>query len=163
MGIQYLYDVLSFVTHVKSHFKMLSSGLEVIFFDVFFHFMSSSAYVAKALTKILILTSECCLKYIKWVFEVTKTIQNGAKWPLTTNHRFVYNIYKTVCLKTEFLLISSTWLLVLVVMRGFSIGWVSHVIIISACNWSSQRNPEKVRKAYEIGYRYNSTCSSLLK
>ena len=70
-----------------------------------------------------------CLKfmYIKFVFEVTKYIQNGSKWPLTTNHHFICNIYKTVSLQNRIsfgilMLASSTWLRVLVLMEGFPIG-----------------------------------------
>ena len=38
------------------------------------------------------LTSECCLKYLKLVWGVAKNLQNGAEWPFTTNPYFVFNI-----------------------------------------------------------------------
>ena len=78
---------------------------------------------------LLILTSECkqpgsLFEIHKSVFDVTKYKQNGAKLPVTANHQYVCNIYKTVYLQNKIyfgilMLTSSTGLLVLVVTEGF--------------------------------------------
>ena len=64
--------------------------------------------------------NECCLKYLKLDFDVTKNVEKGAtcKWPLTTNPSFVCNIYKAVWLQNRTTVVivmldmcSSLWLL----------------------------------------------------
>ena len=34
-------------------------------------------------------SDECCLKYLKLVFEVTEKLQNSPEWPFTTNPHVV--------------------------------------------------------------------------
>ena len=98
------YTMFFHMSHIrKAVLKCYQAGLR------FFFSMSSSTscHPVRAQRRLLrqyqywlqnVNSHVCCLKYIKWVFEVTKNIQNGAKWPLTTDHHFVCSIYKTVCL-----------------------------------------------------------------
>ena len=71
---------------------------------------------------------ECCLKYLKLDFDVTKNVEKGAKCSLTTNPSFVCNIYKAVCTQNR-TTVGIADFIGLPYFSGFPSGLKSHVLI----------------------------------
>ena len=96
---------------------------------------------------------ECCLKYLKLVFEVTKNIQNG-----TTGPNYVC---KAECLQKRIYV----GILVLVMCSASSLQdefWLAESVMWYKCMWlESQKKPEKYGKPMKLAIQ-SATCITAL-